>query len=113
MDDPVGNELASDDSDEDIDFTARKKHGKQALRINETDSEDEVSPPPADPVETNDFDNNSDQNSNESKESSDEEDNVSTTLRKKKRRKKKNKFDEGETDDEDQVLLLSVYDRLE
>lgn len=105
MEDTTASEFAANDSDEDIDFTARKKHGKQALRIEETDSEDEVDTPPvADSVNANELGNNSDQESNESKESSDDEDddgNASIVSRKKKRRKKKS--------DEREIVDNEVY----
>ncbi|XP_037028730.1 claspin [Bradysia coprophila] len=108
MEDTALNEIASNDSDEDIDFTARKKHGKQALRIDETDSEDEVvDTPPEDPVETNGFGSNSDENSDESKESSDDDDrNATTTPRKKKRTKKKS--DEREIADNEHKSKISA-----
>lgn len=38
----IDKELVLSDSDDDIDFTAKKKHGKRALRIDESDSEVET-----------------------------------------------------------------------
>lgn len=105
MEDISGKELVPSDSDEDIDFTARKKHGKQALRIDESDSEEEDLAL-ADPVETVESKggSNSDEDSNESKESSDDGDKVSSsTQRKKKKRKKKS----NKQDVNDEVMLLT------
>ncbi|KAG4079112.1 hypothetical protein HA402_001083 [Bradysia odoriphaga] len=113
MADTARTEKAPNDSDEDIDFTARKKHGKQALRIDETDSEDEVQQGTTseDPVETNGFGSNSDENSDESKESSDDDDdrNATTTPRKKKRTKKKS--DEREIGDDEDFLNRRTINR--
>lgn len=101
MEDISGKELVPSDSDEDVGFTARKKHGKQALRIDETDSEEEENLPLADPVKTVESKggSNSEADSNESKESSDDgEKSSSSTQRKKKKRKKKS--DKQDVDDE-------------
>lgn len=106
MEDSIEKELVSNDSDEDIDFTSRKRHGKQALRIEESDSGQENDVPPASPVEANGTvgGSNSEDNSNESKESSEDCDKISlSTQRKKKKRKKKS--DEKEVNYE--VILLS------
>ncbi len=108
MEDIMVTETVSNDSDEDVDFTARKKHGKQALRIDETDSEGEElenCTTPEDPLESNEIvgGSNPDEDSNESKESSDDGENISmSTQRKKKRRKRKS----VEEDVNDEVLLL-------
>lgn len=106
MEDSIEKELVSNDSDEDIGFTSRKKHGKQALRIEESDSEQENDVPLASPLKTNGIvgGSSSEATSNESKESGNDGDEISaSTQRKKKKRKKKS--DEKEVNDE--VMLLS------
>lgn len=106
MEDIIEKELVSNDSDDEIDFTARRKHGKQALRIDETDSEDENSIPleDVDPVETGEIrggGRNSEDDSNESKDSSDDDEKFSSsTQRKKKNTKKKKKSHDQEVSDE-------------
>lgn len=100
MEDSTGMESVLNDSDEDIDFTARKKHGKQALRIAESDSEEENDVPLVDPVETNEKigGSNSEESSNESKESSDDGEKISLSTKRKKKKKKK-KSDEQEVNE--------------
>lgn len=111
------NELLSNDSDED--FTARKKHGKQALRIESDDSDNENFGPITNTVDTSNVivhgnksdDNQSDRiesenSSNESKESSDDEKRISSSVqRKKKRRKKKS----GDQEVNNEVSLFHSY----
>lgn len=108
MEESIGNESTLNDSDEEIDFTTRKKHGKQTLRIAESSSDEENDLPLADSVETNgNFGgSNSEDHSNESKESSDDSENISfSTQRKKKKRKKKS--DEQVVNDEVMFLFLN------
>lgn len=106
MEDSTGKESVLNDSDEDIDFTARKKHGKQALRIAESDSEEENDLPLEDPLETNENigGSRSEASSNESKESGDDDETSSlSTKRKKKKRKKP-----SDEQDVNEVMLLSL-----
>lgn len=101
MEDTIDKRLVLSDSDEDIDFTARKKHGKQALRIDESDSEVENVIRPQDPVETNG--NISEEDSNESKDSSDDGEEITFSAQRKKKKRKK-KSDEQVTDE---VMIIS------
>lgn len=97
MEDSIANESFLNDSDDDIDFTAKKKPGKQALRIAESDSDEENHLPLVHPVETNETvgGSNSDESSNESKESGDDGE-TSSLLTKRKKKKRKKKSDEQE-----------------